>query len=96
MQNQTYPAKHYIFVDGGKYHDKAREILVKYPEVIVTYLPMNTGAGGWTNSAINAIAPYLIKEDQLKQNRALKYPYKQNATDFSVAFQDFRAIMLDL
>ncbi|AHG86749.1 glycosyltransferase [Bibersteinia trehalosi USDA-ARS-USMARC-190] len=63
VQNQTYPAKHYIFVDGDKYHDKAREILVKYPEVIVTYLPMNTGAGGWTNSAINAIAPYLIKED---------------------------------
>lgn len=23
---------------------------------------MNTGANGWTNSAINAIAPYLVKE----------------------------------
>lgn len=63
VQNQTYPAKHYIFVDGEKYHSKAREILTKYSNVVVTYLPMNTGAGGWTNSAINAIAPYLIKED---------------------------------
>lgn len=63
VKAQTYPCKHYIFVDGEKYHENAREILQHYPELIVTYLPMNTGAGGWTNSSINAIAPFLVKED---------------------------------
>lgn len=63
VQAQTYSAKHYVFVDGKQYHQQAREILERYPDVIVTYLPMNTGANGWTNSSINAIAPYLIKED---------------------------------
>ncbi|WP_165889673.1 glycosyltransferase family 2 protein [Mannheimia granulomatis] len=63
VQNQTYPCKHYIFVDGEKYHQQAADILNKFDNLTVTYLPMNTGANGWTNSSINAIAPFLIKED---------------------------------
>lgn len=63
VQNQTYPCTHYVFVDGQQYWEKAQQILVKYPNVVVTYLPMNTGADGWSNSSINAIAPYLAKED---------------------------------
>lgn len=64
VQNQTYPCKHYIFVDGEQYHQQAGEILQKFTNnLVVTYLPMNTGANGWTNSSINAIAPFLLKED---------------------------------
>ncbi|MBV6529456.1 glycosyltransferase, partial [Ursidibacter maritimus] len=63
VRQQSYPCKHYVFVDGKQYHQQAKTILDKYPEVIVTYLPMNTGANGWTNSSINAIAPFLVKED---------------------------------
>lgn len=63
VQKQTYPCKHYIFVDGSDYHDAVRPLQEKYPEIIFTYLPMNTGSGGWTNSYINAIAPFLVQED---------------------------------
>ncbi len=63
VQEQTYPCVHYIFVDGKQFEEQAKAILKDYPNVIVTYLPMNTGAGGWTNSSINAIAPFLVKED---------------------------------
>lgn len=65
VQQQTYPCRHYVFVDGEQFHQQAAEMLQKYPNVIATYLPMNTGANGWTNSSINAIAPYLIKADIL-------------------------------
>lgn len=65
VKNQTYPCKHYVFVDGEQFAEKAKAILDKYPDVIATYLPMNTGANGWTNSSINAIAPFLVKEDAI-------------------------------
>lgn len=63
VQAQTYPTKHYVFVDGTQYHCAAQAILSRYPDVIPIYLPMNTGADGWSNSSINAIAPFLIKEE---------------------------------
>ncbi|WP_370692246.1 glycosyltransferase [Moraxella sp. ZY210820] len=63
VQQQQYPCKHYVFVDGKQYFDKIQALEEKYPDVIFTYLPMNTGANGWTNSYINTIAPFLIKED---------------------------------
>lgn len=63
VQKQTYPCKHYVFVDGEQFAKDTKQILDKYPHVIATYLPMNTGANGWTNSSINAIAPFLVKED---------------------------------
>lgn len=65
VQAQTYPCTHYVFVDGEQYFAAAQTILEKYPNVTAIYLPMNTGANGWTNSAINAIAPFLVKEDVL-------------------------------
>lgn len=63
VKNQTYPCKHYIFVDGEQFADNAKAIVEQYDNLIVTYLPMNTGANGWVNSSINAIAPYLAKGD---------------------------------
>ncbi len=43
IKNQSYPCKHYIFVDGEDFRYKAKTILDKYPDVIPIYLPMNTG-----------------------------------------------------
>lgn len=63
VQTQTYPCKHYIFVDGEQYHQAVKEIVKDYPNVIVIYLPMNTGAGGMYNSYINAVAPFLVQEE---------------------------------
>lgn len=63
VRAQTHPCRHYVFVDGKQYAGKVKLIEEKYPDVIFTYLPMNTGAGGWLNSSINAVAPFLVKED---------------------------------
>ncbi|MGQ0287425.1 glycosyltransferase family A protein [Pasteurellaceae bacterium 22721_9_1] len=63
VKKQTYPCKHYIFVDGEQFADKAKAVIEQYDNLIVTYLPMNTGVNSWVNSSINAIAPYLVKED---------------------------------
>ena len=63
VQNQTYPCKHYVFVDGNIFWDKAKSILEQFPDVIPIYLPMNTGKNNIINGAINAIAAFLVEED---------------------------------
>ncbi|WP_066801230.1 glycosyltransferase [Moraxella oblonga] len=65
VQNQSYPCKHYIFVDGKQYHKTVKNMVKAYPDVEVVYLPMNTGGGAneLMNSTINAIAPYLVEEE---------------------------------
>ena len=63
VKAQTYPCRHYLFVDGKQFEDKVREMTVDYPELIVTYLPMNTGKNGRANGTIHAIAPFLVVED---------------------------------
>ena len=63
VQNQTYPCKHYVFVDGNIFWDKAKSILEQFPDVIPIYLPMNTGKNGILNGAINATAAFLVEED---------------------------------
>ena len=63
VQNQTYPCKHYVFVDGNIFWDKAKSILEQFPDVIPIYLPMNTGKNRILNGAINAAAAFLVEED---------------------------------
>ena len=63
VQNQTYPCKHYVFVDGNIFWDKAKSILEQFPDVIPIYLPINTGKNGILNGAINAAATFLVEED---------------------------------
>ena len=63
VQNQTYPCKHYVFVDGNIFWDKAKSILEQFPNVIPVYLPMNTGKNNILNGAINAAAAFLVEED---------------------------------
>lgn len=64
IQNQTYPCTHYIFVDGKAHWEKVKHLEEKYPNVIFTFLPMNTGGeNNIGNGAIHAILPYLLKEE---------------------------------
>lgn len=63
VRGQSYPCRHYVFVDGQNYHQAVQDIVKDYPDVIVTYLPMNTGANGMCNSVVNAVAPFLVTED---------------------------------
>lgn len=63
VKAQTYPCRHYVFVDGKVHADKVEHLEQKYPEVVFTYLPFSTGEGGWTNSYINAMSAFVIKED---------------------------------
>ena len=63
VQNQTYPCKHYVFVDGNIFWDKVKSILEQFPDVIPIYLPMNTGKNGILNGDINAAAAFLVEED---------------------------------
>ncbi|NEN76108.1 glycosyltransferase family 2 protein [Pelistega sp. NLN82] len=65
VKAQTYPCKHYIFVDGEQYFSAVQQLLHSpiYSDVTIIYLPMNTGANNMFNSSINAVAPFLVKED---------------------------------
>ncbi len=65
VRAQTYPCRHYVFVDGVQYADAVRPLQQKYPEVVFVFLPFNTGAGGWCNSRIIAAASCLLGEDIL-------------------------------
>ena len=37
VRSQTYPCKHYVFVDGKQYWANVEPLLKKYPEVIFTF-----------------------------------------------------------
>lgn len=64
VQRQTYPCQHYVFIDGKQYWDNVKHLEQKYPDVIFTFLPMNTGGRNRIgNGAIHAILPYLLQED---------------------------------
>lgn len=64
VQEQTYPCQHYVFVDGKQHWEKVKHLEAKYPNVIFTFLPMNTGGeNNIGNGAIHAILPYLLKEE---------------------------------
>lgn len=61
--NQSYPAKHYIYIDGPEYEERAKAILKHYANVEVIVMDKNTGANGWSNSFINARACQEIDAD---------------------------------
>lgn len=64
IKAQTYPCTHYVFVDGKEHWHKVKPLEAKYPNVIFTFFPMNTGGkNNIGNGAIHAILPYLLQED---------------------------------
>ncbi|MGX2950226.1 glycosyltransferase family 2 protein [Ursidibacter sp. B-7004-1] len=62
IREQTVPCQHYIIVDGNQGAEAVKEMVKAFPEVIVIYLPINTGANGVKNSMVNAMASFLVKE----------------------------------
>ncbi len=65
VKAQTYPCKHYVFVNGPKFHESARETLKDYPEVHAFYLPEETGDCGLGPSmaGVFGAAPFLTNAD---------------------------------
>jgi len=65
VQKQTYPTKHFVFINGEAFHERSRPIMEKYPDVKVTYL---TGAGGNVGGVVGpeatyAAAPFIVEGD---------------------------------
>lgn len=58
VANQTYPCKHYVFFDGVPPRTLPDNVLV-------TTLPVKTGANGMLNGAILACAAFIAQEDLL-------------------------------
>lgn len=65
VRAQTHKARHYVFVNGEKWHESAREVLRDYPEVCAVYLPEETGDYGMGPSMADVFvsAPYLTRAD---------------------------------
>ena len=62
VQNQTYPCKHYVFVDGNIFCDKANSILAQFPNVVPIYLPMNTGKIVFSMEPLMLLQLFLLKK----------------------------------
>ncbi|MFA9501100.1 hypothetical protein ACERCG_11945 [Mannheimia sp. E30BD] len=56
MKQQTYPCKHYIFVNGEEYYRSASEIIQKFDNLTVIYSPINV-------HNIDGLIAMLVKED---------------------------------
>lgn len=66
VRSQTFPVKHYVFVNGLKWHERASAILKDYPDVTAFYLPEETGAYGGVGPSmadVFAAAPFLTTAD---------------------------------
>lgn len=65
VRAQTYPCKHFVFVNGPRFHDEAKAILEGYPEVTAFYLPEDTGdiGAGPSMSGVFSGAPFLTSSD---------------------------------
>lgn len=62
VEQQTRAAKHYVFVHGEKYWEKARANLLD-TSVTVCYLPVANGTNGYGMAPVFAAAPFLLEED---------------------------------
>ena len=60
---QTRQARHYVFVHGVEFWDKAKVILDKYPDVTALYLPNNNGGNGYGMAPVFAMAGWVVSED---------------------------------
>lgn len=65
VQKQTIDCRHYVFVHGKEFHEKAEKILSCYPDVEALYLPNNNGLPNYGMAPVFALAPYVVSEDYL-------------------------------
>lgn len=65
VRAQTTKCIHYVFVNGARFHDLAREILKNYPDVHAIYIPEDTGdyGGGPSMADVFAAAPFLTNSE---------------------------------
>jgi glycosyltransferase involved in cell wall biosynthesis len=74
VRSQTYKGgdiRHYVFVNGPRFHESAREVLKDYPSVHAFYLPEETGDYGYGTrekprggmADVFAGAPFLTRSD---------------------------------
>jgi len=65
VRSQTIKVKHSVYVNGPKYHEKAREVLKDFEEVQAIYLPEETGdyGFGYSMAGVFAAAPFLTNSD---------------------------------
>lgn len=65
VRAQSYHARHFVYVNGPKYHESARAILKDYPGVHAFYLPEETGDYGLGGSMADVFAgaTYLTRAD---------------------------------
>ena len=63
---QSYPVKHFVYVNGPKYHESARAILQDFPDIHAIYLPEETGdynGSGYGCGDVFAAAPFFTNSD---------------------------------
>jgi hypothetical protein len=65
VKNQATPCRHYVFIHGKEYWDKAKIILNQYPDVEAIYLPNNNGSNGYAMAPVFALAPFVVSEEIL-------------------------------
>lgn len=65
VRAQNFPCKHYVYVNGERFHDSARETLKDFPDVTAIYLPEETGDYGVGPSMADVFiaALYLTKAE---------------------------------
>ena len=65
VAKQTTKCRHYVFVNGPEFHEKAHAILREYPEVHAFYLPESTGDYGVGPSMADVFAgaPFLTRSE---------------------------------
>lgn len=71
VAHQSRHARHYIFIDGPEYYERAKKVIDKTPkkyrsdDTVLVYLPNNTGKNMYTCSHINAMAGFMATEDAI-------------------------------
>lgn len=63
VKAQTYPCRHYVFLDGIKETTFQGEANIPVPGVEYCMLPVKTGGNGMMNGGILAASAYLVQED---------------------------------
>ncbi|HGO5824636.1 TPA: glycosyltransferase, partial [Mannheimia haemolytica] len=58
VKKQTYPCKHYIFVNGEEYYQKASDIIHKFDNLTVIYSPKDL-------NNVNDLIAMLVKENRV-------------------------------
>lgn len=65
IRSQTYPTKHLVVVDGGKFFEKVWDLGVDLDNCQLVESPENTGENGFYGHRIYAAYPHLLNSDYI-------------------------------